>query len=104
MEDHTIKKQKNERIRKLLTSAIWAYHQNPIIQINYEFTDWENLVDPDNKLRNLKEEKEFKIKNWYGDTINYLNNNYSGKILDIGPGLGFFLSALNSKKWEKRVL
>ena len=81
-----------------------TYYQNPLIQINYEFTDWENLIDPDNKVRNLKKEKEFKIKNWYGDTIDYLNNNCSGKILDIGPGLGFFLSALNSRKWKKHGL
>jgi ubiquinone/menaquinone biosynthesis C-methylase UbiE len=41
-----------------------------------------------------------KIKNWYGDTINYINNLAAGKILDIGSGLGYFLSGVN-ENWIK---
>lgn len=79
-------------------------YQNPRIKINYTDLNWETLEDPDGNIRNLKNEKAFKIKNWYGDTINYLNNNLGGKILDIGSGLGYFLCALDSSKWEKYAL
>ena len=79
-------------------------YQNPRVSINYKETNWENLKDPDGNLRNLKNEKDFKIRNWYGETIDYLNKNYEGKILDIGAGLGFFLSSLNSSKWKKYAL
>ena len=48
----------------------------------------------------MKLEQNFKIKNWYGNTINFLNKQKGGSVLDIGCGLGFFLSALNNK-WEK---
>ncbi len=79
-------------------------YQNPRVKINYADLNWETLKDPDGNIRNLKNEKDFKIKNWYGDTISYLNNNSGGKILDIGAGLGFFLSALDTLKWEKYAL
>ena len=75
-------------------------YQDPIMNLNYENTDWENLKDPDNRTRNLKAEKNFKIKNWYGDTIHYLNKKKGGSILDIGCGLGYFLSSLGTQ-WEK---
>ena len=79
-------------------------YQNPKVDINYMNTNWETFKDPDGNIRNLKKERDFKIKNWYGDSISYLNNNYKGKILDVGAGLGFFLSALDSSKWEKYAL
>ena len=77
--------------------------QNPRIIFEYEENYWGTVVDPDGKKRDLKSEKEFKIKNWYGDTINYVNNLSAGEILDVGAGLGFFLSAIKSE-WEKSAL
>jgi 2-polyprenyl-3-methyl-5-hydroxy-6-metoxy-1,4-benzoquinol methylase len=92
------------RINYTVCGNCGSSYQNIKVKINYTNTNWENFKDPDGNTRNLKKEKNFKIKNWYGDTINYLNKNYNGKILDIGAGLGFFLSALNSFKWEKYAL
>ena len=40
-------------------------------------------------------ERDFKIKNWYGNAINFVNDLKNVSILDIGCGLGYFLSALN---------
>ena len=78
-----------------ICSACGTSYQNPVVSFDYEGADWEKLKDPDNNIRNLKAEKDFKIKNWYGDTIDYLNQKKGGEILDIGCGLGYFLSALN---------
>lgn len=75
-------------------------YQDPIIKTDYENVDWGNLPGPDGKTKNLKLEKDFKIKNWYGETIKFLNDQSGGSILDIGCGLGYFLSALDDK-WEK---
>ncbi|MDA9066143.1 hypothetical protein N9K18_02710, partial [Candidatus Pelagibacter sp.] len=47
-------------------------YQDPPLTIDYKEDSWGQKVDPDNKLRDLTKEKEFKIKNWYGDTIKYV--------------------------------
>lgn len=88
------------KIKYSVCSNCKTSYQDPILNLNYENTKWEKLNDPDGKVRNLKAEKNFKIKNWYGDSINYLNRKEGGKILDIGCGLGYFLSALDDQ-WEK---
>ena len=43
---------------------------------------------------NHVKEKDFKLKNWYGNTIDFVNRYNNVSILDIGCGLGFFLSAI----------
>ena len=89
-----------------------AYHQckdcksifqNPRIIFEYEENYWGEIIDPDGNKRELKLERDFKVKNWYGDTVSYVNKLPPGKILDVGAGLGFFLSAINSE-WEKYAL
>ena len=70
---------------------------------NYEKSDWTQSVDPDGKLRNMLEEREDKLKNWYGDDISYVNKLKPGRILDIGCGPGFFLSAID-ERWEKHAI
>ena len=75
-------------------------YQNPKVEIEYEENYWGEIIDPDGNKRVLKDEKELKIKNWYGKTVNYVNSLDPGKILDIGAGLGFFLSGVDGK-WEK---
>jgi len=58
-------------------------------------------TDPDGKLRDLSKEYKFKIKNWYGDIPNFLNNQKSKlKILDFGCGYGFLLKGVNDN-YEK---
>lgn len=77
--------------------------QNPRIIFEYEEKYWGEVVDPDGKKRILTTERDAKIKNWYGNTIKYVNSLSPGKILDVGAGLGYFLSALNSE-WDKYAL
>lgn len=76
--------------------------QENICTLNFE-TDYSKfIIDPDGKKRFLKNEKKNKIKNWYGDTLNFVNSRRENiKLLDFGSGLGFFLSGIKNKKIEK---
>ena len=69
----------------------------------YEEEYWGIVEDPDGKRRDLSEEREFKVKNWYGKTIQHVNGLDPGRILDIGAGLGYFLSAID-EKWIKHAV
>lgn len=71
----------------------------------YEENYWYKIVDPDGKERNLLNEKNFKVKNWYGGIINYINDNFEkdSKVLDIGCGLGHLISSIDNK-FEKYAL
>ncbi len=66
---------------------------------------WNNFKafrDPDGKIRNLLNEREKKI-NDLKDEIKFIKKNTNSKkprIIDLGCGFGFFLSAFD-KKWEK---
>jgi SAM-dependent methyltransferase len=73
-------------------------YQDPIIKLNYSDNYWQGAIDPDGVTRNFLNERKFKIDNWYGDTIDFVNS-YEKKdfsVLDLGCGLGYFLSALNT--------
>tara|TARA_Y100000816_G_C26089022_1_gene575166 strand:+ start:952 stop:1791 length:840 start_codon:yes stop_codon:yes gene_type:complete len=78
-----------------------AHYQNPIIRYDYNENYWECSVDIEGNKRNLINEREDKIKNWYGEAIKEVNKYDNIKVLDIGCGLGFFLSAL--KKNIKKI-
>lgn len=73
-----------------------CFYQDPIIQLNYSDNYWQGAIDPDGIKRNFTQERDFKIKNWYGDSINFVNKKSNISVLDVGCGLGYFLSALNS--------
>lgn len=75
-------------------------YQNPRKTTRYVDNYWKPAIDPDGKVRDLTTEREDKIKNWYGGDIKYVNSLKPGKILDVGCGLGFFLSAINNQ-WGK---
>lgn len=86
-------------------------HYSRCIQCDFVFQDfyevydyskeyWLNVKDPDGKKRDLTKERDFKIKNWYGGIINYVNSLPVGRLLDVGCGLGYLLSAINNN-WEK---
>ena len=66
--------------------------------LTYEESYWSEIIDPDGNKRNLLNEKEFKIKNWYGNVINFINQKSmpNSKVLDIGAGLGHLISSLRS--------
>jgi SAM-dependent methyltransferase len=65
----------------------------------YETDYWGKVPDPDGKERNPLEERDYHIETMK-DEINYVNGLNPGRILDLGSGPGFFLSAL-SNDWEK---
>jgi len=86
-------------INKYLSENEYFKKQNPDKPIDYEESYWGVTGDPDGKERNrLEEGKQYlcDIK----QEIFYLNNLTPGRIIDVGCGLGFLLSALDSK-WEK---
>lgn len=57
---------------------------------------WNITVDPDGVIRNIADEYEFKIRNWYGSIPDFINKNFSdGKILDYGCGVGFLAGSLS---------
>ena len=70
-------------------------YQDPIIKLDYSDNYWQGATDPDGVKRDFTKEKNFKIKNWYGDTIKFVNAKQDITVLDVGCGLGYFLSALN---------
>jgi len=71
--------------------------QDPSIETHYEDNYWAGSVDPDGKARNMLRERDFKIKNWYGGIADFINSLPASKILDIGCGPGFLLSALEAR-------
>ena len=60
---------------------------------------WGIITDPDGIIRNRKEERHQHIED-VEYILDYINNIDPGKILDIGCGPGWILSAV-SNKWEK---
>jgi 2-polyprenyl-3-methyl-5-hydroxy-6-metoxy-1,4-benzoquinol methylase len=74
--------------------------QNPITKYSYNENYWTTVIDPDGKEKDQTKMKEFKIKNWYGEIIEFIKNKKPGKILDVGCGLGYLLASIPNT-WEK---
>ena len=91
------------KTKYLICYECGSYFQEKMKSPSYEESNWTSIIDPDGKIRDMTKEREFKLKNWYGEAINFVNNLKPGKILDIGAGLGFFLSDI-SDKWEKSAI
>jgi 2-polyprenyl-3-methyl-5-hydroxy-6-metoxy-1,4-benzoquinol methylase len=73
-----------------------CHYQDPVIKTDYiSDSYWTCETDPDGNQRRLIDERENKIKNWYGDAVNFTNKFKDIDVLDFGCGLGFYLSALN---------
>lgn len=90
----------NYEMEKLLKNNLYYVKYNrKIKKPKYDESYHGTIVDPDGKKRKLNLEKNYKIKQ-LKHIINYLRKNKPGKILDIGCGHGWLLSAL-SNKWDK---
>lgn len=75
-------------------------YQNPRVKTEYDGTYWESPVDPDGVTRHLLMEREKAIRNRFSGDIKHIHKLRPGRILDVGCGLGFFLSAI-SNSWDK---
>lgn len=66
---------------------------------DYEDSYWGLVTDPDGAIRNRVEEREQYLDD-IKQELRFLNKLTPGRILDIGCGLGFLLSALE-ERWAK---
>lgn len=69
--------------------------QEPLYESDY----WGEVEDPDGRERNLMEEWGQQVKN-LAHLVDFLDDVEPGKILDVGCGPGFLLSALN-ERWDR---
>ena len=75
------------------------YWIRPQKELFYEDDYWGSVKDPDGNERNLLEEWDQQVKN-LKHLIDFISSIKPGKVLDVGCGPGFLLSALNNK-WDK---
>tara|TARA_A100001015_G_C15020390_1_gene727678 strand:+ start:111 stop:860 length:750 start_codon:yes stop_codon:yes gene_type:complete len=86
-------------IKNLLRKNLFYLKHNRKLKIKFE-ENYHNLVkDPDGRIRNLLNERKYKLKQMRY-VLSFLKKKKPSKILDIGCGHGWLLSALN-KKWKK---
>ncbi len=86
-------------INEYLSKDKYFKKQSFLNTIDYEENYWGEVIDPDGKKRNRLEEREQYLEDIKKE-LEYLGNLTCGKIIDVGCGLGFLLSALDPK-WEK---
>ena len=89
----------NTEIKSLLVSEKFYLKIKRRKKIKYEKNYHGVVVDPDGKKRNLLKERKYKLKQ-LKYILSYLKKQNPGKLLDIGCGHGWLMSALNNK-WNK---
>jgi len=89
--------QLSERRKKNLyyKVRVMGNEKNDIFEENY----WGTVIDPDCKTRNRLDEKCQRINDMQ-EELHFINNLPCGRILDIGCGMGDFLSAVK-ENWDK---
>lgn len=65
----------------------------------YDVRYWKEVVDPDGITRDKTKERDKRIS-FCQEEIDYINSLKPGRVLDVGCGLGFLLSAIEPT-WEK---
>lgn len=77
-----------------------AYYASiPARKTSYEEDYWGEIVDPDGKRRDRSAEREMHLAD-ISTELAFIDSLPGGRVLDIGCGLGWLLSALGGK-WEK---
>ena len=89
----------NKEVRNLLINKKFYFKFIKHKKIKYEKNYHGIVIDPDGRKRNLLKERMFKLKQ-FKYILSYLKKQKPGKILDVGCGHGWLISAL-SKKWNK---
>jgi SAM-dependent methyltransferase len=73
------------------------------MDVDYEAYWSDGYVDPDGQTRRHRlEERESHLAQ-HPELVDFLKGHPGGRILDVGCGPGWFLSALNPEKWSVRV-
>ncbi len=88
-----------ELMKRLYEKEKYYVSISPGENENYEDRYWSIIEDPDGEIRDRLKERDVFLNNikYLTDFLNGLNG---GKILDVGCGLGWLLSALENS-WEK---
>ena len=86
-------------MNKFYETEDYYLKRTPKKTVDYEEAYWGTVVDPDNKTRHRIEERASHLIN-IKEELDFFNTLKPGKCLDVGCGLGFFLSGL-SNEWEK---
>jgi 2-polyprenyl-3-methyl-5-hydroxy-6-metoxy-1,4-benzoquinol methylase len=89
----------SKKINKLFLTEKYFVKIEPAYAVNYEENYHRIAIDPDGNKRFLHKERDLFLKNNI-HIIKYLRRQKPGKILDLGCGMGWFMSVL-SKKWNK---
>ena len=69
------------------------------VQLDYDDTYLQPQIDPDGVLRDPYTERDRKLED-LAQEVAYINALKPGRILDVGCGLGFFLSGID-ERWER---
>ena len=88
----------NDSVEYFICKNCKCHNHTKNIDVQYDESYWSGeIIDPDGNKRTLTKERDFKIKNWYGDIPKFINQYNNLKVLDVCCGLGFLLSSLNTK-------
>ena len=79
--------------------GVYFIRRSPTTPPDYEESYWGKIEDPDGNQRDRLQEREQYLADMAAE-LTFLNSLPGGRILDVGCGLGFLLSALDSK-WER---